>query len=209
LSASRRWPRCRLRSSPWYSWDYWGTPLAFGQGDRLTSFTAPEPALAVVGLLFNPNRGLLVFSPIFIFSLAYGAYLLRGRPVDPLLRYLIWSALAIFGLYTLWQDWAAGHSYGYRYLLELVPALTLLLAACWERVIVTRAYLRALFLVAMLGSVYVHGLGASAAPCGFDVDPDNIDFDRPRLWDVSDGEIARCTAKEATAWGRRLASTNQ
>ena len=80
----------------------------------------------------------------------------------------------------------------------------MLLAACWERVIAARAYLRAAFLVAMLVSIYVHGLGAIAAPCGFDDEPDNIDFHHERLWDVQSGEIARCTAKEVTAWGPAL-----
>jgi hypothetical protein len=129
---------------------------------------------------------------------------LRHPSREPLLRYLVWSALPTLGLYILWSDWAAGHTYGYRYLIELVPTLTLLLAACWERFIVSRAYLRALFLVAMLASVYVHGLGAIAAPCGFDDEPNNIDFDHPRLWDVANGEIVRCTLREATAWAPAL-----
>ena len=55
--------------------------------------------------------------------------------------------------------------------------------------------------MAMLASVYVHGLGAIAAPCGFDDEPDNIDFNHQRLWDIADGEIVRCTLKEAVAWG--------
>lgn len=185
----------------WYSWVYWGTPFALGESNRFVAFTAPEPAMAALGLLVNPNRGLLVFSPIFIFSIAYAGYLLRHRRDEPLLQYLIWSAVGVFALYTVWSDWAAGHSYGYRYLLDLVPTLTLLLAVCWERLIVSRASLRVLFLVAMLASVYIHGLGAIAAPCGFDDEPNNIDFDHQRLWDVANGEIARCTIKEAIAWG--------
>ena len=188
----------------WYSWVYWGTPLALGESNHAAGFTAPEPAIAVVGLLFSPNRGLLVFSPIFLFSVAYAGYVLRHPNDAPLLRYLVWSAVATFALYTVWLDWAGGHTYGYRFLIDLVPTLTLLLAACWERFIVTRAYLRGLFLAAMLASVYVHGLGAIAAPCGFDDEPNNIDSDHARLWDVANGEIARCTQIEAHAWAPAL-----
>lgn len=184
----------------WYSWVYWGTPLALGESDHSYGFTAPEPAMAVVGLLISPNRGLLVFSPIFIFSIAYAVRVLRKNTDIPLLPYLIWSAAAVFGLYTLWLDWAGGHTYGYRFLIDLVPALTLLLAFCWERVIVSRAYLRAFFMVAMMASVYVHGLGAVASPCGFDDVPTNIDRDHARLWDIANAEIVRCTVKEAIGW---------
>jgi hypothetical protein len=185
----------------WYSWVYWGTPLALGESNHFTGFTAPEPAVAAVGLLLSPNRGLLVFSPILIFSVAYSAYLvIRRRSADPLPRYLIWSAVAVFALYTVWLDWAGGHTYGYRFLIDLLPALTLILALCWERVIVSRAYLRATFMVAMVASIYVHGLGAAASPCGFDDDPNNIDLDHARLWDVTNGEIARCTVKELVGW---------
>jgi len=185
----------------WYSWVYWGTPFALGESNHFGGFTAPEPGVAALGLLLSPNRGLLVFSPVFIFSVAYGAYLLWHRPVDPLLRYLSWSALGIYGLYVVWSDWTGGHTYGYRYLIDLVPTLTLLLALCWERVIVSRASLRALFLVAMVASIYVQGLGAVASPCGFDDYPNNIDLHNDRLWDVANGEIVRCTRVEANAWG--------
>ena len=189
----------------WYSWVYWGTPLALGQGQGLAGFTAPEPAIAALGLLLSPNRGLLVFSPIFIFSVAYSIHLVRHRAGPPLLHYLIWSGVALTGLYTVWGDWAGGHTYGYRFLIELVPGLTLLLAASWPRLIEPRPYLRALFLLALLASIYVHGLGADASPCGFDTEPNNIDTHHERLWDIADGEIARCTRQEASAWQSALA----
>ncbi len=188
----------------WYSWVYLGTPFALGQGQGASGFTAPEPAVAALGLLISPNRGLLVFSPIFIFSVAYSVYLLRRRVGDPLLRYLIWGSVGLIALYTLWSDWAGGHTYGYRFLIELVPGLTLLLAACWTRVIEPRPYLRALFMVAMLVSIFVHGLGANASPCGFDDEPDNIDQHHERLWDVGDGEIARCAQLEVREWRSAL-----
>jgi hypothetical protein len=189
----------------WYSWVYWGTPLALGQGQDLARFTASEPAIALAGLLLSPNRGLLVFSPIFFFSIGYAVYLVVRRAGPPLLHYLIWSGVVLTALYTLWADWPGGHTYGYRFLIELVPGLTLLLAAAWPRLIEPRPSLRALFMLALLASIYVHGLGADAAPCGFDTDPDNIDMHHERLWDIADGEIARCTQREATAWQSALA----
>ena len=177
----------------WYSWVYWGTPLALGQGQGLGGFTASEPLVAAAGLLVSPNRGLLVFSPIFLFSVGYAIYLIRRRVGPPLLHYLIWSSVALYGLYTLWGDWAGGHSYGYRFMIELVPGLILVLAACWPRFIEPRPMMRAVFLMTMVASIYINGIGADAAPCGFDDEPNNIDTHHERLWDVANGEIARCT----------------
>jgi hypothetical protein len=177
-----------------------GTPLVLGQGQDLARFTAGEPAIALAGLLVSPNRGLLVFSPIFIFSIVYAAHLVRPRGGPPLLHYLIWSSVVLTAVYALWADWPGGHTYGYRFLIELVPGLTLLLAAAWPRLIEPRPYLRVGFMLALLASVYVHGLGADASPCGFDIDPDNIDMHHERLWDVADGEIARCTQREVGTW---------
>jgi hypothetical protein len=184
----------------WYSWTYWGSPLALGQGQGLSGFTAKEPLIAAVGLLLSPNRGLLVFSPIFLFSVGYAIYLVRRRAGPPLLHYLIWSSVLLYALYTLWSDWAGGHAYGYRYMIELVPGLMLVLAECWPRFIQPRPAMRAAFMVAMVASIYCSGIGANAAPCGFDDEPNNIDMHHERLWDVADGEIARCTRQEVAAW---------
>jgi hypothetical protein len=188
----------------WYSWAYWGTPLALGQGQGLNGFTASEPLIAAAGLLVSPNRGLLVFSPIFLFSLGYSVYLVRRRTGPPLLHYLIWSSALLYGLYTMWGDWAGGHTYGYRYLIELVPGLMLVLAACWPRFILPRPAMRLAFMLALVFSIYVNGLGADAAPCGFDDEPNNVDAHHERLWDIANGEIARCTRQELAAWQAAL-----
>ena len=72
----------------------------------------------------------------------------------------------------------------------------LLLAHAWPRVIEPSPLLRGLFLLAFVASVYVHDLGAEAAPCSFDDTPNDIDAHHERLWDIADGEIARCTRYE-------------
>ncbi len=56
-----------------------------------------------------------------------------------------------------------------------------------------------------MGSMYVHGVGADAAPCGFDEEPNNIDAHQERLWDIAGGEIVRCTQREVSAWQSALA----
>jgi hypothetical protein len=188
----------------WYSWASWGTPLALGQGQGLAGFDSSEPLIAVPGLLLSPNRGLLAFSPMFVFSILWSVHMLRGRLGPPLLRYLVWSSLALLAVYSLWAQWPGGHTYGYRFLIELTPGLMLLLARAWPAFVEPRPLMRVVFMVTLLLSIYVHGIGADAAPCGFDDEPNNIDLHHERLWDITDGEIARCTSRELTAWGANL-----
>jgi hypothetical protein len=182
----------------WYSMAAWGSPLAFGQGNPPgVLLQQGEPFEALVGLLLSPNRGLLVFSPILIFSLALVVHALRlsGRPA--LLPYLLGSSVVTYAVYCFWPDWSGGHTYGYRYLIDILPSLMLVIAISWERVVAPRAALRAAFVAALLASIYLQGLGATTAPCGFDDDPNDINYHHERLWDISNGEIARCAQMHA------------
>jgi hypothetical protein len=183
----------------WYSLAAWGSPLALGQGNPPGALLQQsEPFEAVVGLLVSPNRGLLIFSPIFAFSLAGAVYLLWHRSGPPLLRYLLAASALTYALYCFWPDWIGGHTYGYRFLIDILPVLMLVLAACWEDFVQRHAVVRAAFSLALLASIYVQGLGATTAPCGYDDDPDNINYHHERLWDISHGEIARCAEMQAS-----------
>jgi hypothetical protein len=75
----------------------------------------------------------------------------------------------------------------------------LVIAVCWERLVTPYVSVRAAFSVALLASIYIQGLGAATAPCGYDDDPNNINYHHERLWDISNGEIARCTQMQANA----------
>jgi hypothetical protein len=190
-----------------YSQIAWGNPFAFGQGNTPNMLVnQSEPLEAVVGLLLSPNRGLLVFSPILIFSVVFAVYVLRRRVGPPLIPYLLAAAVCTYGLYCLWPDWIGGHTYGYRFLIDILPVLMLTIGVCWERLVAPRILVRAAFSVALLASIYVQGLGAVTAPCGYDDDPNNINYHHERLWDVRDGEIARCAEMQAAAIRSRIAA---
>jgi len=83
-------------------------------------------------------------------------------------------------------------------LLEAVPFLLVFLALCYEAVIVRHWYWQALFWPGLLFAFYVHYLGAYYYPCGFNVLPGNIDRQPERLWDWTNGELARCAADLAS-----------
>jgi len=174
----------------WYSLEYWGSLLSLGQGQHGKFWG--DPLLAVPGMLVSPARGLLVFSPVFAFSLVYMVRVLPRRGADSLHRWLaIGFAVTLVG-YAFWERWSGGHCFGYRYLSEFIPVLTLFLAAGWDRFVARRRWTRAAFWVAVAASVYFNFLGAFVFPSGFDHIPNDIDFHPERLWTVGDTELTRC-----------------
>lgn len=88
----------------------------------------PSPILTgMAGLLVSPGRGLLVYSPFFLFL----PLLFRRTLADPETRALtlcltagVLLQLALYGT----TDWRAGFSYGCRFLTDILPILIWMLA---------------------------------------------------------------------------------
>ena len=184
----------------WYSRDYFGTMWAFGQGQSLERFNG-DVVPNLIGLMFSPARGLLVFTPVLGFGVVFlvrevirrvrGRDLHRATPAETLSPYLALSVVAGLLLNARWGVWWGGHAFGYRLLLETVPALVIGTALAWEQLGAHRTGLRVVFLATTMISVVVQVLGIVEYPCGFDV---AIDADPARLWDVADTELTRCAA---------------
>ncbi len=116
----------------WYSAAYFGSPL------RIQFFTEPTQvggqAVAPNGLwttslanglsvvVLSPGRGLLFYSPIFIFSIA-GLALAWRRNGDVLLRYLGVGAILSIMLVAKWHKTSGGESFGPRLLADLTPTM--------------------------------------------------------------------------------------
>lgn len=121
---------------------HWGTPVWEG----------------LTGLLVSPGRGLFVYSPVFLFSLA-GLGLAWRRDGDRLLRWLGVGALLTLLLHSRWMNWWGGWTYGPRLLADLTPALTLALYPL-AGALTRPGTLRALFLAALVWSAGAHAVGA-------------------------------------------------
>lgn len=177
-----------------YSQLYWGSLRNLGQYSVDGSWFPTPLTEGLAGIFVSPSRGLLIFSPIFLFA-PLAVTRLRDRPL------VAWSAASLplfFLLYAKWYSWFGGWSFGYRLLTEAIVPLTLLLAVWWER----RSWPRVtagLFAVALAWSVYTNALGAYIYPCGFNWEPNRINEHPERLWSWSDGELARCSER---VWSR-------
>ena len=149
-----------------------------------------KPWLSAAGLLFSPSRGLLVFSPIVAIAAAGFHESLRGRWDSPLRWYLI-AAVSQFAFYSMYKIWWAGHTFGPRYALNLLPMLVPLAIAGFP--IVTRSrILTGIATVALAWSVAVAAAGAFIYPAEqWNTDPTEVDRYHERLWEWRDSQIVR------------------
>lgn len=150
----------------------------------------PWPGLA--GLLLSPSRGLLVFSPIVLVVLAA-----RAAPRDrSILRWSAGAAAAQFLLYASYSVWWGGHTYGPRYLLDLLPALLPAAAIGTARLATARLPARMLAALALAWSIATGATGAFCYPHDqWNTDPVSVDRAHERLWEVRDSQILRCWAR--------------
>jgi hypothetical protein len=100
-----------------------GNPLQTGY-HSLETFSNPLLS-GLVGLLFSPGKGLLLYSPILILAaVSFPAFLRRHR-AEALLTGGITAAYTL--LYASWFAWHGGHSWGPRFLVPALPFLVLAL----------------------------------------------------------------------------------
>jgi hypothetical protein len=160
------------------------------------------PWIGAAGLLFSPSRGLLVFSPIVITAVVGLAWRSGGRNHN--LGWLTAAAGVQFVAYSLFSVWWAGHSYGPRYLLDLLIPLTPLAALGVERAV--RATSAKVILAVLLGwSIAVAGVGAFVYPHErWNSDPSEIDQNHARLWNVADTQILRAFSSSPSPQNHQL-----
>ena len=154
-------------------------------------------ASAFAGALVSPNRGLFIFTPVYLLSVA-GAFLVCRRPGDHHVIYHLslltvvgqWVAIAVLN-----PIWWGGFSYGPRLFAPVLPMLTVLLIPAVERMrnvsAATGRTLRLLVAAALVWSLFVQVRGSVAAgPTLWNYEP-NVDLHRDQIWNWSDLQIFR------------------
>lgn len=165
----------------------------------------PEIAAALAGNLVSPSRGLLVFSPILIAAL-WGMWLKhQGGEWDSLDTAIVFILLSHWLLISSVQVWWAGHSYGPRYWIEMLPFLCYYLGPAFKAIGEMRGRKRAavalIVAVSIVTSHLIHARGA------FDWDvyvwnsgPRNVDEYPERVWDWTDAQFLRGLTGRHSAW---------
>jgi hypothetical protein len=157
---------------------------------------------ALAGNLVSPSRGLLIFSPVLLFS-AVGVAL---KAVRRDLNRLDWSLLIILGLHWLvisaFPKWWGGWSYGPRFASDVLPYLIYFLVPvlAWMGEPRTPAVVAFFFWVTVVVSVFMHYRGANdRATFGWNGQPVQVDDQPGRVWDWRDPQFLR-----GAAWADEL-----
>ena len=174
-----------------------GSPLEQGYGSGRVrsqlSLDADYVLRGAGGLLVSPGKGLLVYSPVLLFSV-YGT--IAGWRT-PLYR---WSALAAAAYVVVsanHSQWHGGEAFGARRLVDVLPLLALLLVPALERIRGTRWVW--LFVATLAWSLLVQLLGAALwETTGW---YDTQDITRESVWwSVRDNEIVAMLGDDALWW---------
>lgn len=155
------------------------------------------------GLLFSPSRGLLVYSPIALLALpgAYQVYRRRACRDEQLILALLGAALILFVTYCFYIIWWAGFAFGPRFMVDLLPIWTYLIAQAWDwlmRLLMIPRYrlASAATLAVCLGlTVFSSGVQTIGAfgEANWDAVPLSVDWRTERLWDWRDSQLRRET----------------
>jgi len=139
------------------------------------------------GLWLSPSKGILVYSPVFLFSL--WGFVISAKNWRKNTDYLLYF-LAAFS-YTMlmgrWKHWYGGYSFGYRMASETIPFLVILAVPFLESSVFGK-YKR-LFVILMVfsiliqlaGIVFFDGIWHGAYDRGFE--------DTKWLWSLRDSEF--------------------
>jgi Dolichyl-phosphate-mannose-protein mannosyltransferase len=168
-------------------------------------FTFSNFINASLGTLVSPSRGLLVFSPIVLYSLpgGYQVFKLKVGKDEKLIGCMTIASLVLLSSYCFYIVWWAGHSYGSRFTTDIMPVVCYLisyfLAYNLQKVIHLPKifYNKSLivFIVIVTFSILTQFVGAFGANPGVYWNPIPLNIDRHeyqyRLWSFKDSQIER------------------
>jgi len=149
---------------------------------------------AAMGALVSPSRGLLMFTPVFLFSIWGMIWALKTGWRRPLSGYLTATVVGYWLLIAVYfRIWWGGHSYGPRYLSDITPFLVFFLIPPlmkWRESPQWPA--AAAFAILLAVSGLIHSRGALRNDvCLWNVSPVNVDQNPVRVWDWRDPQFLR------------------
>jgi len=178
----------------WYNYTYFGGifKLAY-ESQQFTNWTGKYPE-GFFGLWLSPSKGLLTYSPIFLFSLL-GVFIVwfdksyefnkSYRTYFRLTSILCFLFTAVMGR---WVHWYGGWGFGYRMAVDMTPFLILLLipvtqSKVWQK-------LKYVYFPLLFWSVLVEIFGLVFDFRHWHTLYDNGPIDTGWLWSIKDSEMA-------------------
>ena len=186
-----------LIAVPWIAYNFaiYGQPIP--RYYRSGAFSVETQFVeGLLGNLFSPSRGLFVFSPVLLFALSGFVLALCDRAQRPLhicYGMIVVGHLIIVGSASMW--WA-GHSFGPRFMTDVVPFLVYFTAFNFRLPETvgprTRAAIFTTIALFAFAGALIHAQGAIRyGTWEWNYIPDNIDENPSRTWDWTDPQFAR------------------
>lgn len=179
---------CCISAFPflWYNISSFGSPFGGYGSMGMSIVTTPIPwwnfINGVCGLLFSPNRGLFVFSPILILSL-WGMYVVYKEKSTMFLLIFIPCMISSLLFYSIHIDsLLGGWTYGPRYLIAMLPILCIFVGYGLEKV---KGKVWIIITVLLVFSIGVQAIGAWGYTESTWNQRSNL-HDRNRVWDMKD-----------------------
>jgi hypothetical protein len=171
----------------------------YAVNDQSYAFSFQQFFEGASGLLVSPSRGIFVFTPFVLFSIAGAVVAWRQRSSQArLMQLLSLASLATFANYAFFTRWQGGSTFGPRYLTDLIPTAALLLAYVIPSDIRTATVARrlstAVLALAIAASVGVQFVGANGEPkTNWSGVPLDLTAAPERVWAWRDSQIERDT----------------
>lgn len=167
-------------------------------------FTFNNFITASLGTLISSSRGLLVYSPIVLYSLPgiYQVFKLRFTKDEKLIGSMTIASIILFSSYCFYIVWWAGHSYGPRFMVDIMPIICYLISYFLANQVSKKLKYRKIFVTNFLlfaalitFSTLTQLIGAFGANPGLMWNPIPLNIDRYeyqyRLWSLRDSQIER------------------
>jgi len=164
-----------------YNTLYNGSPIVFGYQDGLYQYIGLPHLDVMAGLFISPSRGLVIYSPFFVFALLGLRYLHQ----EEARRFYRFAALAFalgFLSLSMYYFWDGGWGYGTRLLTDGLPYATLLLIPAFTRL---RGAARATFWLMTAYAIVVQSFGLWDNGARWHWHWDNWRYD---VWDIAENE---------------------
>ncbi len=165
-----------LKSQAWRAWVAFGIPLVATAialayynlaryGNPLNTGYLPEESFSgvwwqgVAGMLISPGRGLLLYAPALLITLAAAPAFFRQHRAEAALDWALIIAHVL--LYGKWFMWHGGYAWGPRFMVPTLPFFVIGMAPAIERAKEPSWWRRGIVLLIVL-SVLIQILGLSA-----------------------------------------------
>lgn len=162
-----------------------------GYASQLLSWYSKFPE-GFIGMWLSPSKGILVYSPIFIFSLLglWQATTNKGWAKRENFKFIVCGFIIISHtlILSIWKHWYGGYSFGYRMAGEIIPFLVLLIIPYIKSTYFEKT--KKLFIILLIFSICVQVFGMIFFDSIWHAAYDKGYVNTSWLWSLKDSEFA-------------------